>query len=31
MPVEYYCKVPKDMEKAKVLLVDPMLATGGTA
>ena len=30
-PVEYYCKLPKDIAESKVLLVDPMLATGGTA
>lgn len=30
-PVEYYSKLPKNMENAIVLLVDPMLATGGSA
>lgn len=30
-PVEYYCKLPKDIEKRKVFVVDPMLATGGSA
>ncbi len=30
-PVEYYCKLPADIAQSKVLLVDPMLATGGTA
>ncbi len=30
-PHEYYCKLPVDCEKRKVLLIDPMLATGGTA
>ena len=30
-PVEYYSKLPKNMEDAIVLLVDPMLATGGSA
>ncbi len=30
-PVEYYCKLPKHIEKYKVFLVDPMLATGGSA
>lgn len=31
MPVEYYCKLPKDIEKRKIFVVDPMLATGGSA
>lgn len=31
MPVEYYCKLPKASENSEVLLLDPMLATGGTA
>lgn len=30
-PVEYYCKLPKDIEKRKIFVVDPMLATGGSA
>ena len=30
-PVEYYCKLPSDIEKRKIFLVDPMLATGGSA
>ncbi len=30
-PVEYYCKLPKNIGSYKVLLVDPMLATGGSA
>lgn len=30
-PVEYYCKLPKDIEKRDVYVVDPMLATGGSA
>lgn len=30
-PVEYYCKLPKDIEKREVFVVDPMLATGGSA
>lgn len=30
-PVYYYCKLPVDIEKGKVFLVDPMLATGGSA
>ena len=30
-PVEYYCKLPKDIERRYVFVVDPMLATGGSA
>ena len=30
-PNEYYCKLPKGIEEKLVLLVDPMLATGGSA
>ena len=30
-PVYYYCKLPTDIESRKVILVDPMLATGGSA
>ena len=30
-PVEYYCKLPVDIEKRKIFVVDPMLATGGSA
>jgi uracil phosphoribosyltransferase len=30
-PVEYYCKLPEDIDKRKVIIVDPMLATGGSA
>ncbi len=30
MPVEYYCKLPKNIDKYKVFIVDPMLATGGS-
>lgn len=30
-PVEYYCKLPSDIEERTVILVDPMLATGGSA
>ena len=30
-PVEYYCKLPEDIEKRIVIVVDPMLATGGSA
>ena len=31
MPVEYYCKLPEDIDKRRVIVVDPMLATGGSA
>ena len=31
MPVEYYCKLPEDIESRQVFVVDPMLATGGSA
>lgn len=31
MPVEYYCKLPSDIEHRQVIVVDPMLATGGSA
>ena len=30
-PIEYYCKLPSDIEKRKIFVVDPMLATGGSA
>ena len=30
-PVEYYCKLPFDVEDRIVILVDPMLATGGSS
>ncbi len=30
-PVEYYCKLPQDIDKRDVFVVDPMLATGGSA
>lgn len=30
-PVEYYCKLPSDIEKREVIVLDPMLATGGSA
>ncbi|MGI6203783.1 MAG: uracil phosphoribosyltransferase [Anaerovoracaceae bacterium] len=30
-PVEYYCKMPADIDKRKIFVVDPMLATGGSA
>lgn len=29
-PVEYYCKLPKDVDERTLYLVDPMLATGGS-
>lgn len=31
MPVEYYCKLPSDLDKTQVIVLDPMLATGGSA
>ena len=31
LPIEYYCKLPPDIEERLVILVDPMLATGGSA
>ena len=31
MPVEYYCKLPTDIDKRTIFVVDPMLATGGSA
>ena len=30
-PVEYYCKLPADAEERELILLDPMLATGGSA
>ena len=30
-PVEYYCKMPPDISERQVFIVDPMLATGGSA
>lgn len=30
-PVEYYCKLPEDIGEREILVVDPMLATGGSA
>ena len=30
-PVEYYCKMPPDISERDVIVVDPMLATGGSA
>lgn len=31
LPVEYYCKMPSDISERDVFVVDPMLATGGSA
>lgn len=31
MPVEYYCKLPFDIEERITIVVDPMLATGGSS
>ena len=30
-PIEYYCKLPDDIENRDVIVLDPMLATGGSA
>lgn len=30
-PVEYYCKLPSDIHEREVIVLDPMLATGGSA
>ncbi len=30
-PVEYYCKLPTDVSERELIVVDPMLATGGSA
>lgn len=30
-PVEYYCKLPADIHEREVIVLDPMLATGGSA
>ena len=30
-PVEYYCKLPPDIAERQVLVLDPMLATGGSS
>ncbi|MBN1332657.1 MAG: uracil phosphoribosyltransferase [Synergistales bacterium] len=30
-PVEYYCKLPGDIGEREILVIDPMLATGGSA
>jgi uracil phosphoribosyltransferase len=31
LPVEYYCKLPPDVAERELLVLDPMLATGGSA
>ncbi len=31
LPVEYYSKFPKEIERRQIIVVDPMLATGGSA
>ncbi len=31
IPVEYYCKLPSDVNERDLIVVDPMLATGGSA
>jgi len=30
-PVEYYCKLPTDLSERELIIVDPMLATGGSS
>lgn len=30
-PVEYYCKLPVDVEEREIVILDPMLATGGSS
>ncbi len=30
-PVDYYCKLPQDVQERDIIIVDPMLATGGSA
>lgn len=30
-PIEYYCKLPADIENRDIIVLDPMLATGGSA
>lgn len=30
-PVEYYCKLPQDIQERELIVLDPMLATGGSA
>jgi uracil phosphoribosyltransferase len=31
LPVEYYCKLPTDVQERQIIVLDPMLATGGSA
>ena len=31
LPVEYYCKLPTDIDERDLIVVDPMLATGGSS
>ena len=31
MPTGYYCKLPQDVSERETIIVDPMLATGGSA
>lgn len=31
LPIPYYCKLPSDIEEREVIVLDPMLATGGSA
>lgn len=31
VPVEYYCKLPNDISECQAIVLDPMLATGGSA
>ena len=31
LPVDYYCKLPSDISERDIIIVDPMLATGGSA
>jgi uracil phosphoribosyltransferase len=31
MPVEYYCKLPSDIAEREIVVIDPMLATGGSS
>lgn len=31
MPIDYYCKLPVDISEREVIVLDPMLATGGSA
>lgn len=30
-PIEYYCKLPSDLSERRIIVTDPMLATGGSA